>query len=34
MITDIVDKSCVVPQCFKHALVKPLLKKANLDPTA
>ena len=25
--------SCsVVPQCFKHALVKPLLKKANLDP--
>ena len=22
----------VTPQCFKHALVKPLLKKANLDP--
>ena len=25
--------SCgVAPQCFKHALVKPLLKRANLDP--
>ena len=24
--------SGVVPQCFKHALVKPLLKKSNLDP--
>ena len=25
--------SCgIVPQCFKHALVKPLLKKASLDP--
>ena len=22
----------VVPQSFKHALVKPLLKKSNLDP--
>ena len=22
----------VVPQCFKHALVKPPLKKASLDP--
>ena len=34
IVTDIVNKSlsCVVPQCFKHALVKPLLKKANLDP--
>ena len=32
---DIVSKSLscgVVPQCFKHAPVKPLLKKANLDP--
>ena len=31
----IVNKSLscgVVPQCFKHALAKPLLKKANLDP--
>ena len=29
------DKSLssgIVPQCFKHALVKPLLKKASLDP--
>ena len=24
--------SCIVPQRFKHALVKPLLKKASLDP--
>ena len=35
IVTDIVHKSLlcgVVPQCFKHALVKPLLKKANLDP--
>ena len=35
IVTDIVNKSLscgVVPQCFKHALVKPLLKKANLDP--
>ena len=35
ILVDIVNKSLscgVVPQCFKHALVKPLLKKANLDP--
>ena len=35
IVADIVNKSLscgVVPQCFKHALVKPLLKKANLDP--
>ena len=35
IVTDIVNKSLscsVVPKCFKHALVKPLLKKANLDP--
>ena len=35
IVTDIVNKSLscgVVPQCFKHALVKPLLKKAILDP--
>ena len=37
IVTDIVNKSLscgVIPQCFKHALrlVKPLLKKANLDP--
>ena len=34
-VTDIVNKSLscgVVPQCFKHALVKLQLKKANLDP--
>ena len=40
-ITPIVDdkiivykylSSGVVPRCFKHALVKPLPKKANLDP--
>ena len=24
--------SDIVPQCFKHALVKPLLEKASLDP--
>ena len=24
--------SGIVPQCFKHALFKPLLKKASLDP--
>ena len=24
--------SGIVPHCFKHALVKPLLKKASLDP--
>ena len=37
IVTDIVNKSLscgVIPQCFKHALrlVKPLLKKAKLDP--
>ena len=35
IVTDIVSKSLscgVVPQYFKHALVKPLLKKAYLDP--
>ena len=35
ILADIINKSLsydVVPQCFKHALVKPLLKKANLDP--
>ena len=35
IVADIVNKSLscgVVPQCFKHALVKPLLKKAILDP--
>ena len=34
IVTDIVNKSLscgVVPRCFKHALVKPPLKKANLD---
>ena len=25
--------SSIVPQCFKHAFVKPLLKKASLDPS-
>ena len=35
IVADIINKSLssgVVPQCFKHALVRPLLKKANLDP--
>ena len=35
IVTSIMDKSWssgIVPQCFKHALVKPLLKKASLDP--
>ena len=35
IVTSIMNKSLsshIVPQCFKHALVKPLLKKANLDP--
>ena len=34
VITDIINTSLisgVVPQCFKHALVKPLLKESNLD---
>ena len=33
VVADIINKSLscdVDPQCFKHALVKPLLKKANL----
>ena len=35
LITTIMNRSLssgVVPQCFKHAIVKPLLKKTNLDP--
>ena len=35
MTTSIINKSLssgIVPQCFKHFLVKPLLKKASLDP--
>ena len=35
LVTSIISKSLssgIVPQCFKHALVKPLLKKARLDP--
>ena len=35
IVTDIINKSLsfgVVPQRFKHSLVKPLLKKASLDP--
>ena len=35
IVTDIINKSLssgTVPQCFKHALVKPLLQKASLDP--
>ena len=34
-VTSIMNKSLssgIVPHCFKHALVKPLLKKASLDP--
>ena len=34
IVADIIKiswSSSVVPQCFKHALAKPLLKKANLD---
>ena len=34
IVADIVNKSLscgVVQQCLKHALVKPLLRKANLD---
>lgn len=34
IVTDIINKSLssgIVPQHFKHALVKPLLKKSNLD---
>ena len=35
IVTSIMNKSLssgIVPQCFKHALVKPLLKRASLDP--
>ena len=35
IVTSIMNKSLssgIVPQRFKHALVKPLLKKASLDP--
>ena len=35
IVADTVNKSLscgVVPQSFKHALVKPLLKMASLDP--
>ena len=35
IVTSIMNKpllSGIVPQCFKHALVKPLLKKASLNP--
>ena len=34
-MTSIINKSLssgIIPQCFKHAIVKPLLKKASLDP--
>ena len=36
IVTSIMNKSLssgIVPQCFKHALVKPLLKKVSLDPS-
>ena len=35
IVTSIMNKSLssgISPDCFKHALVKPLLKKASLDP--
>ena len=35
IVISIMNKSLssgIVPHCFKHALVKPLLKKASLDP--
>ena len=35
IVTSIMNKSLsagIVPQCFKHALVKPQLKTASLDP--
>ena len=35
IVTSIMNKSLsssIVPQCFEHALVKPLLIKASLDP--
>ena len=37
IVTSIMNKSLssgIVPQCFKHALVKPLLKRSVLIPTA
>ena len=27
-------KSCVVPKCFNTAVIKPLLKKPELDPNS
>ena len=36
IVTSIMNKSLssgIVPHCFKHALVKPLLQKASLDPS-
>ena len=35
IVTSIINKSLssgIVPQYFKHAVVKPLFKKASLDP--
>ena len=35
IVTSIMNKSLssgIVPQCFKHAFVKPLFKKASIDP--
>ena len=35
IVADIINKSLscgIIPQCFKHALVKSLLKKASLHP--
>ena len=35
IVTSIMNNSLssgIVPDCFKHALVKPLLKKDSLDP--
>ena len=35
IVTSTISKSLssgIIPQCFKHALVKPLLKNASLDP--
>ena len=35
IVTSIMNKSLssgIVPRCFKHALVKPLLKTVSLDP--
>ena len=36
IVTSVINKCFsfgIVPQCFKHTLVKPLLKKASLDPS-